>query len=286
TDFATPGYTSLWLPDSATTDSIWVSPDSNQLFFLHILDSLDNLIAKDSVLIGLFPRSTLDLGEDFSFCTDSIQIAPNAGIWLSYDWDDGSADSSRWIRESGIYSLEVMDSFGCNIRDTIEISQEMPVMSGFSWIEDSFMVAFTDSSQLADSLFWDFGDGNMSMAENPIHTYNSAGTYTVSLISVNACSRDTSTQDVFINGWPTSIPPAILQAFLHIQPQPAQERVHLHFSHEAFRGERLVLYNLQGQAVRDLGEIQEDKMILERERLASGIYLLRIGNLARKIWFE
>ncbi|MEM6804527.1 MAG: hypothetical protein AAF696_24215, partial [Bacteroidota bacterium] len=39
TDYATPGYTILSIPESATTDSICVSPDSNKLFFLHILDS-------------------------------------------------------------------------------------------------------------------------------------------------------------------------------------------------------------------------------------------------------
>lgn len=286
TDFSTPGYTPLWLPDSATNDSIWVSPDSNQLYTLLIIDSLDNIIGRDSVLIGLFPSPSLHLGEDFSFCSDSVLIAPNAALWLSYRWDDGSEDSSRWIRESGIYSLEAMDSFGCMSRDTIEITQAMPVISNFSWLEDSFMVIFTDSSQHADSLYWDFGDGNMSMEENPMHRYDTAGMYTVSLISVNACSRDTFTQVITINGWPTSIPPAILQAFLSIHPQPAQDRVHLHFSHEAFFGEKLSLYNLQGNLVRDLGEIREDIRVVERGELASGIYILRIGELAANLWFE
>ena len=46
-------------------------------------------------------------------------------------------------------------------------------------------VAFTDLSQSEQAItewFWDFGDGNTSTVENPVHTYSEAGAYTVSLM--------------------------------------------------------------------------------------------------------
>lgn len=43
-------------------------------------------------------------------------------------------------------------------------------------------VKFTDkSSGRPNSWLWDFGDGSTSSLQNPVHTYSSAGTYTVTL---------------------------------------------------------------------------------------------------------
>ena len=38
-------------------------------------------------------------------------------------------------------------------------------------------VEFTDSSTNADSVLWNFGDGNTSTERNPIHNYSSNGTF-------------------------------------------------------------------------------------------------------------
>lgn len=47
-------------------------------------------------------------------------------------------------------------------------------------------VAFTDSSSGSPTSWnWDFGDGMNSTEENPVHTYNSSGQYTVTLTEKN-----------------------------------------------------------------------------------------------------
>jgi PKD repeat protein len=45
------------------------------------------------------------------------------------------------------------------------------------------LVTFTNNSTNADSYEWNFGDGSTSALENPTHTYNVVGVYTVSLIA-------------------------------------------------------------------------------------------------------
>ena len=45
---------------------------------------------------------------------------------------------------------------------------------------------FTDSSQNAAGVSWDFGDGSNSNEKNPVHVYQVAGTYTVNMIASNA----------------------------------------------------------------------------------------------------
>ncbi len=46
-------------------------------------------------------------------------------------------------------------------------------------------VLFNDSSENADSFNWDFGDGTYSTEKDPIHTYSTAGIYTVNLTVSN-----------------------------------------------------------------------------------------------------
>jgi PGF-pre-PGF domain-containing protein len=60
-------------------------------------------------------------------------------------------------------------------------------------------VNFTDqSTNTPTSWLWDFGDGNASTEQNPIHTYASVGTYTVSLNATNAAGSNTSTLTSYI----------------------------------------------------------------------------------------
>jgi len=68
-------------------------------------------------------------------------------------------------------------------------------------------VSFNDLSTGTDidTWSWDFGDGNGSSSQNPSHTYASAGTYTVSLASTNACGSDGETKVSLIT---VSDPPA------------------------------------------------------------------------------
>ena len=52
-------------------------------------------------------------------------------------------------------------------------------------------IAFTDlSSNGPISWLWDFGDGNTSNSQSPIHTYSNGGTYTVKLTVTNAFGSD------------------------------------------------------------------------------------------------
>lgn len=57
-------------------------------------------------------------------------------------------------------------------------------------------VAFFNESTGADSFRWDFGDGTFSNAVNPVHAYDEAGTYTVTLTASNSTFADSTTQFV------------------------------------------------------------------------------------------
>lgn len=98
---------------------------------------------------------------------------------------------SRWstmlLLLAGIFSLVSMTS--CK-DDKDEDDPKNPVASfQYAIDQDDFLkVTFTNFSQNATSYAWNFGDGGTSTEANPVHTYASAGTYTIVLTAKNAAN--------------------------------------------------------------------------------------------------
>lgn len=66
--------------------------------------------------------------------------------------------------------------------------------ANFNFSAAALTVYFTDGSSGATSYSWDFGDGTTSTAQNPSHTYATAGFYTVTLTVTNLCGSTTYSQ--------------------------------------------------------------------------------------------
>jgi PKD repeat protein len=63
----------------------------------------------------------------------------------------------------------------------------------------SGVFSFTDLSQNVPTTWrWSFGDGNISVLQNPTHTYFSPGTYTVKLVATNASGADSITKTNYV----------------------------------------------------------------------------------------
>jgi len=77
-------------------------------------------------------------------------------------------------------------------------------LSTFTIQKNNLTVEFTNTSQRANSYLWNFGNGTTSTLKNPIITYASGGSYTVSLEVTNEAGKNTSSQVVVVT--PTSSP--------------------------------------------------------------------------------
>jgi len=133
----------------------------------------------------------------------------NAYVWLL-----GNGDTTTTKEPIGVYpnfgtytvQLVAIDTI-CDISDTVEITFTHD--TGVSPIAD-FNVNFVScdldrnikienkSRSGANAYIWDFGDGVTLNTINPVHSYTSSGTYTITLIAIDTtCSnRDTTTQEV------------------------------------------------------------------------------------------
>jgi PKD repeat protein len=99
---------------------------------------------------------------------------------------------------SGIANAQLaLSAAGCGgVSCSIDAEFSASTISGCA----SLAVDFTDlSSGGATSWEWDFGDGNTSTAQHPSHTYNAAGTYSVSLTTSSATCSDSETKIGYIS---------------------------------------------------------------------------------------
>ena len=125
--------------------------------------------------------------------------------WL-WDFGDGNISMAQHPTHSyasdGTYIVNLVTTNFCGDIDSAVYSLTICAepLTCFTDSISGLSVTFSDvSSELPDSWLWDFGDGNTSMIQNPVHTYDSSGIYIVCLIASNSCGVDTFCNSVVIN---------------------------------------------------------------------------------------
>ncbi len=101
-----------------------------------------------------------------------------------------------------LYTFYVRDLCGSNssswISDTASTTSCPAVVAVFTGTPNLLTIGFSRSGTTgADTLSWDFGDGNSTIGNNPSHTYGAAGTYKVTLTATNACGNWDTTSAYF-----------------------------------------------------------------------------------------
>jgi len=138
--------------------------------------------------------------------TDCSSGGPTAWSWNFGDGSTSTAKNpSHTYNSNGSYnvSLTAYNSAGNNNKTKNGYITIKPLDANFSASPVGggvpLAVTFTDSSSNSPTAWsWTFGDGGTSTAQNPSHTYNTAGYYTVSLIATNANGSDTETKNNYI----------------------------------------------------------------------------------------
>ena len=135
------------------------------------------------------------------FTDQSTGGTPTSWLW---DFGDGGTstlpDPAHTYLTSGFYTvtLTLTNAYGMSQRvqtDLIAVDF-IPPVADFSGTPTSgaspLVVQFTDESGGGVTTSWDwfFGDGGVSSAQHPSHTYTAAGTYSVRLRATNAYGTD------------------------------------------------------------------------------------------------
>lgn len=82
----------------------------------------------------------------------------------------------------------------------------------FTYTVDGLAVTFANASKDSETYSWDFGDGNSSTDESPVHTYAGVGCYDVVLTANGQGLTETKTQNVLVSAAATFDPTVLSNA--------------------------------------------------------------------------
>ncbi len=126
----------------------------------------------------------------------SDSTTPAASAWL---WNFGNGATSTIknpiykYSDTGYFDITLI-AWNSGCRDTIKFTKYIHISPPVAKYivsnncANPYQKVFTDQSQGADEWYWDFGDGNTSTIQSPVHIYTSKGTFNTSLRVVNTAS--------------------------------------------------------------------------------------------------
>ncbi|MDD1690241.1 MAG: PKD domain-containing protein [Methanoregula sp.] len=177
-----------------TTEPIWVfygNASGNYVPFYVYARQFSNFTA--TPVTGTVPLATR--------FNDTSNASPTRWLW---DFGDGTNSTVRNATHvyniSGTYNvtLRAWNDLGSDTITKVNFIRVSPQIFGANFTVSpatgiaTLPVRFTDTSNVsATRWLWDFGDGTNSTVQNPTHTYESPGTYDVTLQVSNNYGNDT-----------------------------------------------------------------------------------------------
>jgi PKD repeat protein len=174
----------------------------------------------DSIVIEVLPAPQVSFihdpyvcqGQPITFTNTSIDLT--GGVW---DFGDGSLDTlsspTHIFAVAGIYNISytgysAVNACPATFTSTLEVLGNPEVSFTPSVIDGCvpLTINFVNTSIGATYYEWEFDFGNSSNETNPTHTFNTPGTYGVTLIGTDnfGCFMDTTIVNIIVHDIPTS----------------------------------------------------------------------------------
>lgn len=132
-------------------------------------------------------------GTYLAACTFYASLFRQSPVGATYTGGLSAATAGILQQAAATVILDSLDHFHLHRVDE-------PTQAGFSVVQNGASVTLTNESSRAESFTWSFGDGQSSTSENPEHTFDSDGVYTIQLIASSDCNSDTVSIPVAVGG--------------------------------------------------------------------------------------
>jgi PKD repeat protein len=215
---------------------------------------------------------------DISFTDETIPST------LYYLWNFGDGTTSTMQNpihtfSEGLYDIQLTCTTSQGCTSTVNVNNLINVYPGphinYSWnplyATPNNQVTFTNLTTSAISYVWNFGDGDTTTLENPVHTYTQLGSYIVSLSALhsNGCIdtvfNTISVSNTSVNG-NTSAKPKIfvdnLNNILQITNITNNSNVNI--------------YDINGKLIKTI--TIENTITMDISTFAKGIYIIKINS--------
>jgi gliding motility-associated-like protein len=129
---------------------------------------------------------------------------------ITWDWNDGTVqhggDIERVFENNGIYLVELTithNTVNYSVEKEVVVDIPLAPIADFEIMEKKLgmkkEIHFENLSQHASQWLWDFGDGNQSDEEIPVHIFDTLGNYRIILVASNELGcADTAVLDVYV----------------------------------------------------------------------------------------
>ncbi len=190
------------------------------------------------------------------------------------EWEDIANTNDTYFEtpsEYGNWNYRVeIDNTSCGLiySNEIQITVNPIAIADFDYVIDELQATFTNNSTFADSYSWDFGDGNSSTDENPVHDYATAGNYTVELTATNNdCGDDTFSETFDITVGIEDIE----NSNISIYPNPASSIIYIASTYDI---QNANIITINGSSVN--AKYNSDCNCFYLDNLDTGIYFIKI----------
>jgi len=252
----------------------------------------------DCALCGHYGYSYLDFScgpliLTNTFCQADTSVLVNAPIepGFTYSWSTGQTISAITVNPqiTDTVTVQVMSPSGCSFYLTYILIPTI-INAGFTHTITGNTVSFTDTTGITGGNIvgwsWNFGDGNTSSSQNPVHTYSVSGTYTVCLVVNSAAGcMDTACQIIILP--PISVNDTELFSSINIFPNPSSGNLFLDFGNRNFGKAEIFFSNIIGQTLFETTIPANGKQAMDVSGFSDGIYFLKLktdyGIVTKKI---
>jgi gliding motility-associated-like protein len=195
--------------DTTGFTHVYTSPGSYTVTLV-LTDSLSCNLA-DTISWVIDYASAFESGFDVSFegCAPvTARFTNDFADGDAYAWDFGDGGTGSGLDPTHVYAAPgtypvTLETTYCGVTQAFTANVEVPLDPVAFFDNEPYAtilgspVTFTNLSQFANAYTWAFGDGSVSAAVNPTHTYAGQGTFTVCLTARNdAGCEDTYCREI------------------------------------------------------------------------------------------
>jgi len=225
-----------------------------------------SVLSMDSMFFTSPHSFSLDLGDLNVVSLDTSYIYTAAGTY----------NTSLEMTHFG-YNGNCMDtaSISVTVLDTAIANYNFSPMGGGAY-------QFTDASTNANTYYWDFGDGDTSTTQSPIHTFSVPNTYNVcfTVTDTNGCNVNTFCQNV---SFVTGVEQLSDASEVNIFPVPANKYFNVQIPSE-WSNETILVTDIVGKTIKMIRVENQKQIKILTNDINSGVYFVSIENNGQKVY--
>ncbi|CAN5135664.1 hypothetical protein BH09BAC1_BH09BAC1_01010 [soil metagenome] len=231
-------------------------------------------------------------GNANSFCTGqslTLTAGSTGGTGnATYSWSNGAGNNqTATVTSAGTYTVTVTQG-ACTATASLSVTSIAAGVAAFTTtVNENIVVINNSSTGVNGNYTWDFGDGSSPFADNSAsfsYTYDSLGTYTISVTYTDVCGVvRTTDRPVTITTLPSvGVNQVSLANALSIYPNPFGGQASINLNGFDGATYQFTLVDITGRTVRNMEGIGGTPLMIDRNGLQSGMYFYSIQLQGQK----